>query len=355
MTNTPTPSASDSNCTCPSGDGSLRWPCPAHPPTTPSPAEVAKAAIQHAAHQPAQEQIITNEQWTRLDRVEAEANRLLAQVQPAQERAEPVAWVSAAELRDIQSGLGGVPVRGNQWRTDQTIPLYAGAAPSQAAQHEAPRTELSKRIRAAATADVNETQARLLIGASEEIERWEADRAAQHEAGDDRSTQIANVILRLIGECVMDWRAGPTGDPEEDAFHSDDEELRVLVDLVNKVRAASPVVRAQSEESALDAFKRWHREVGDQDCEYTWLQAWTAAQCKSAQDAARYLWLKERFTGFDFYWGGDCMAEREEDKGKCVIVFECGQEFEASRHFERSIDAAIRAAQEGGAQCRQAT
>ncbi|MCX5592842.1 hypothetical protein [Alcaligenes endophyticus] len=21
------------NCTCPSGDGSLRWPCPAHPPT----------------------------------------------------------------------------------------------------------------------------------------------------------------------------------------------------------------------------------------------------------------------------------------------------------------------------------
>ena len=26
---TPTPP----NCTCPSGDGSLRWPCPAHPPT----------------------------------------------------------------------------------------------------------------------------------------------------------------------------------------------------------------------------------------------------------------------------------------------------------------------------------
>lgn len=21
------------NCTCPSGDGSLRWPCPIHPPT----------------------------------------------------------------------------------------------------------------------------------------------------------------------------------------------------------------------------------------------------------------------------------------------------------------------------------
>lgn len=24
-------------CTCPSGDGSLRWPCPTHPPTTPEP------------------------------------------------------------------------------------------------------------------------------------------------------------------------------------------------------------------------------------------------------------------------------------------------------------------------------
>jgi len=57
--------------------------------------------------------------------------------QPAQEQAEPVARVSAAELRDIQSGVGGVPVRGSQWRDDQTIPLYAGAVPSQAAQHEA--------------------------------------------------------------------------------------------------------------------------------------------------------------------------------------------------------------------------
>ena len=29
---TPTPQV-DSTCTCPSGDGSLRWPCPQHPPT----------------------------------------------------------------------------------------------------------------------------------------------------------------------------------------------------------------------------------------------------------------------------------------------------------------------------------
>ena len=30
---TPTPQVVDSTCTCPSGDGSLRWPCPQHPPT----------------------------------------------------------------------------------------------------------------------------------------------------------------------------------------------------------------------------------------------------------------------------------------------------------------------------------
>lgn len=24
----------EAKCTCPSGDGSLRWPCPAHPPTS---------------------------------------------------------------------------------------------------------------------------------------------------------------------------------------------------------------------------------------------------------------------------------------------------------------------------------
>jgi hypothetical protein len=42
--------------------------------------------------------------------------------------------------------------------------------------------------------------------------------------------QIAAVILRLIGECVMDWKSS---DPD-DGFDSWDEEVRVLVDLVNK-------------------------------------------------------------------------------------------------------------------------
>lgn len=59
---------------------------------------------------------------------------------------------------------------------------------------------------------------------------------------------IANVILRLIGECVMDWKAGlNSDDPEEDAFHSDAEELRVLVDLVNKALAAPTAAEGPSD------------------------------------------------------------------------------------------------------------
>lgn len=60
-----------------------------------------------------------------------------------------------------------------------------------------------------------------------------------------------------------------------------------------------------------------------------------------ARDAARFRWLEERFTGFDFYWMGTPPYEAEEDKGKCVIVFECGQDFEAGRHFQREIDKKI--------------
>lgn len=38
-----TPASADPVCTCPSGDGSLRWPCPAHPPEA-TPAQAQKAA-----------------------------------------------------------------------------------------------------------------------------------------------------------------------------------------------------------------------------------------------------------------------------------------------------------------------
>lgn len=71
--------------------------------------------------------------------------------------------------------------------------------------------------------------------------------------------QIARVILRLIGECAMDWHAG---DPE-DGFNSDDEELRVLVDLVNKALAgresaapAAPVREGDREQDAKEQRMR---------------------------------------------------------------------------------------------------
>lgn len=37
--------ASSQTCTCPSGDGSLRWPCPSHPPELADPLEPRLAGI----------------------------------------------------------------------------------------------------------------------------------------------------------------------------------------------------------------------------------------------------------------------------------------------------------------------
>lgn len=54
------------------------------------------------------------------------------------------------------------------------------AALAAKAEAPAPRTELSKRIREAATADVTLTQAKLLIGAAEEIERAQQAAALTH-------------------------------------------------------------------------------------------------------------------------------------------------------------------------------
>lgn len=36
---------------------------------------------------------------------------------------------------------------------------------------------------------------------------------------------------------------------------------------------------------AMAAFRKWHQDVGDQDCEYTWLQAWTAASLAAKAEA----------------------------------------------------------------------
>jgi hypothetical protein len=62
--------------------------------------------------------------------------------------------------------------------TDVERAMVAEIAELRAQQGAAPRTDLSKRIRAAATADVTLAQAKLLIGAAEEIER-----AAQLDGG----------------------------------------------------------------------------------------------------------------------------------------------------------------------------
>jgi hypothetical protein len=36
---------------------------------------------------------------------------------------------------------------------------------------------------------------------------------------------------------------------------------------------------------AMISFRKWHDVVGDQDCEYTWMQAWTAAQLSMSASA----------------------------------------------------------------------
>lgn len=132
--------------------------------------------------------------------------------------------------------------------------------------------------------------------------------AAQHEASAERAAEIANVILRLIGECAMDWKAGALGDPDE-PFTSDDEELRVLIDLVSKARAASPVVRAQSEESAdADRFVVFVESVLEAERGFEHLSARSEAVCEE-------------------------MMER---KPRTID------------EVRKAIDAAIRAAQEGG-------
>lgn len=131
--------------------------------------------------------------------------------------------------------------------------------------------------------------------------------AAQHEAGDERSAEIAKVIFRLVGAGALDWRAGSSGDAEDDAFQSDDDELRALVDLVNEAIAASPVVRAQSEESGITDARRW-------------------AECL------------DLCHGHSDEYGEFVMVQMPRPEG----VFKSTEE-----EFTSAIDAAIRAAQEG--------
>jgi len=82
---------------------------------------------------------------------------------------------------------------------------------------------------------------------------------AQSTAG--ASEQIAKVIMRLIGEGAMDWRATLADEAgHEDGFNSDAEELNVLAEMVRKALAApalnpSDVRNAALEEAAELAIK----------------------------------------------------------------------------------------------------
>jgi hypothetical protein len=56
-----------------------------------------------------------------------------------------------------------------------------------------------------------------------------------------------------------------------------------------------------------------------------------------ARDAARYRWLRERYTGFDFDW----MADSDGANGKQVICFEMTPGMKISRDIDASLDAEI--------------
>lgn len=71
---------------------------------------------------------------------------------------------------------------------------------------------------------------------------------AQERTAQPPAEQIARVILRLIGEGAMDWSASaPDESGHEDAFQSDDEELRVLVNLVNRALTAQQATASRGE------------------------------------------------------------------------------------------------------------
>lgn len=57
-------------------------------------------------------------------------------------------------------------------------------------------------------------------------------------------------------------------------------------------------------------------------------------------DAARYQWLAERFTGYDFNW---MPSSEDVTDGKSCAVFNVGEDFRGGRDITAAIDAAIAA------------
>jgi hypothetical protein len=86
-------------------------------------------------------------------------------------------------------------------------------------------------------------------------EAYDSTAAAPAQA-QPSTEQMVDVILKLIGAGVMDWKAGPTGDPEEDAFHSDDEERRALIDAVNSALATRTAGSATPVAQEVHQFRR---------------------------------------------------------------------------------------------------
>lgn len=114
------------------------------------------------------------------------ADHLAAQSQGAQ---------ATPDFEDYWNRVGqyGREGRGGEWEKSFAKDAWHSALAAKA-EAPAPRTELSKRIREAATADVTEKQARLLIGAAEEIER------AQQAAAPGALAELG--ALRRLIECA---------------------------------------------------------------------------------------------------------------------------------------------------------
>jgi hypothetical protein len=141
-------------------------------------------------------------------------------------------------------------------------------------------------------------------GFARAIEREVAAQAGQVAVPEDARAAITQAVARC-GHKIDEHSVTLFVDPKQDG--------NALSQLVDRIIAAAPSAPAVAQRAPEDV----------------------------ARDAARFRWLEERFTGFDFYWMGTPPYEAEEDKGKCVIVFECGQDFEAGRHFQREIDKKI--------------
>lgn len=66
-----------------------------------------------------------------------------------------------------------------------------------------------------------------------------------------------------------------------------------------------------------------------------------AALAKAQEDVRRYRWLRNRLVGFDFYFGGDPLAEKEEDRGIITMNFEIPKGIRGGKDVDAVIDAAL--------------